>query len=138
MNGATAEPWVRTTRPPNSTSTTTMGRSQNFFRSRMNIHSSTANSLMGGYSCSELPQQVGTGSRLPEHPVRGCAWIAGPLHLVASGEALHEAHRGDQAEEDQTQHQASVDPAQDAADGHPDPVGGREHPRGHHGGHDEG
>src|SRR4029450_9703477 len=44
MNGATAEPEVKTTRPPSRTRQITMGRSQNFFRSRMKDQSSSKNS----------------------------------------------------------------------------------------------
>src|SRR6266511_5133319 len=40
MNGASAEPCANTSSPPTSTSSTTIGRSQNFFRSLMNAHSS--------------------------------------------------------------------------------------------------
>ena len=34
MKGATAVPWVNTTRPPNSATTTSKGSNQNFLRTR--------------------------------------------------------------------------------------------------------
>src|SRR5262249_14821458 len=40
MKGATAEPWVSTTRAPNSTSTSTMGPSHHFLRTRKKSQSS--------------------------------------------------------------------------------------------------
>src|SRR6185503_8930888 len=46
MNGARAEPCANTSSPPTSTSTTRIGRSQSFFRSRMNAQSSLINPPM--------------------------------------------------------------------------------------------
>src|SRR5262245_4411213 len=40
MNGASADPWVNTISMPRRISTNMMGPSQNFFRTRMNCHSS--------------------------------------------------------------------------------------------------
>jgi hypothetical protein len=40
MNGAIAEPWVMTIRPPKTNSMTKIGMSQNFLRARMNVHNS--------------------------------------------------------------------------------------------------
>jgi hypothetical protein len=47
MNGATAEPEVKTIRLPNKTKHRTIGKSQNFFRSFMNPHNSLMNSYIG-------------------------------------------------------------------------------------------
>jgi len=47
MNGATAEPWVRTISVPKSSITTRIGKSQNFFRSLMKAHNSRINSPIG-------------------------------------------------------------------------------------------
>jgi hypothetical protein len=47
MNGATAEPEVKTIRLPNKTKHRTIGKSQNFFRSFMNPHNSFMNSYTG-------------------------------------------------------------------------------------------
>jgi hypothetical protein len=46
MKGATAEPEVNTIRLPSKRRHTTMGKSQNFFRSFMNPQSSATNSIM--------------------------------------------------------------------------------------------
>ena len=45
MNGATAEPWVRTTSPPNNARTIRIGASQNFLRARRNLQSSSTNDM---------------------------------------------------------------------------------------------
>jgi hypothetical protein len=44
MNGATADPEVRTINPPSRTSQMIIGKSQNFFRSFINDHKSIKNS----------------------------------------------------------------------------------------------
>src|SRR4051812_27013610 len=46
MNGATAEPCVRTRSPPKSAITSSTGSSQNFFRVRRNDHSSRGSVVM--------------------------------------------------------------------------------------------
>src|SRR3954466_2855427 len=45
MKGATAEPLVRITRPPNTTIITRIGSSQNFLRARMKRQSSARKSI---------------------------------------------------------------------------------------------
>src|SRR5258708_1143268 len=45
MNGAITEPLVSTTSPPNTTIMTSIGNSQNFFRTRINRQSSTTKSI---------------------------------------------------------------------------------------------
>ena len=45
MNGAIAEPLVRTTSPPNTTIMIRIGNSQNFFRTRINRQSSATKSI---------------------------------------------------------------------------------------------
>ena len=45
MNGATAEPWLRTSNPPKATMVIIMGRSQYFFRTRKNAQSSIRKSI---------------------------------------------------------------------------------------------
>src|SRR3954462_11132112 len=45
MKGATAEPLVRITRPPNTTIITRIGNSQNFLRTRMKRQSSARKSI---------------------------------------------------------------------------------------------
>jgi hypothetical protein len=47
MNGATAEPDVKTTSPPTTTKQKMIGKSQNFFRSFMKDQSSKVNSSIG-------------------------------------------------------------------------------------------
>src|SRR5439155_6666074 len=45
MKGATADPCARMIRPPNTSSSSTMGASQYFLRIRMNAHSSARNDI---------------------------------------------------------------------------------------------
>src|SRR5215471_13182472 len=47
MKGATAEPWLRTTRPPNTTINSSSGNSQNFLRARRKSQNSRRNSMAG-------------------------------------------------------------------------------------------
>src|SRR5438445_5733863 len=98
MNGATADPWVSTIKPPNRRSTTTIGSSQNFFRSFMNAQSSMTNSPIASppppwkYP-SELPGHVRRGAGWPGDAVRRRVGLEAPLHRI-SPEAPHEdTHR---------------------------------------------
>lgn len=54
MNGATAEPWLKMTKPPNITIIRTMGNNQNFLRTLRNNQSSAI--------------------KLNLHSTTGCAW----------------------------------------------------------------
>jgi len=45
MNGATAEPCVKTINPPNSARTSRIGANQNFFLTRVNLQSSLRNDM---------------------------------------------------------------------------------------------
>ena len=58
MKGATAEPDVKTTRPPSRTKQKIIGKSQNFFRSFMNDHSSKRNSPIDSYLHVILNRQL--------------------------------------------------------------------------------
>ena len=46
MNGATADPWVRTINPPNKTKTNKIGSSQYFFLTFKNSQNSLINSML--------------------------------------------------------------------------------------------
>ena len=46
MNGAAAEPWVKTIRPPNTKETTIIGSNQYFFLVRMKAQSSIKNDII--------------------------------------------------------------------------------------------
>ncbi len=47
MKGATADPWVNTSNPPNSAIETMIGNSHNFLRTRRNNQNSLMNDNMG-------------------------------------------------------------------------------------------
>src|SRR5713226_6481113 len=61
MKGATALPFARARRPPNTASMRMMGRSQYFLRIRTKLHSSATKSIIAA-------------SELPGHRVRRRAW----------------------------------------------------------------
>src|SRR5438309_5854164 len=98
MNGATALPLVRTMRPPNSASITRIGRSQNFFRTRINVQSSATNVIVPS---SELVRH-GLGRRAgwsSHDPVRRFRWIATDPQRILAEPPCKDAHRRDGSEE---------------------------------------
>src|SRR5512145_1054929 len=111
MNGATAEPWVRTMRALKSTRISTIGRSQNFFRSLMNAHSSRTNSPISLLPL-ELSQHVRRRSGNPPDPVGLALPVEPPVHRIAAEQAHDQPDRGDDAVEHHTEQDARVDPRQ--------------------------
>src|SRR5437867_1845726 len=122
MNGATADPCVSTIKPPNSRSTTTIGSSQNFFRSRMNAQSSRTNSPIFNSPSLELPGHVGAGSGGLEDAIRRRDGIEASMHRISPEPPHDDAHRRRDAVEDHGEENARVDPSQRLADRHPDPM----------------
>src|SRR5947199_10676931 len=100
MNGATADPCANTIKAPNSSSTATIGSSQNFFRSCMNAHISTKNSVMVPPAWLELAAQVRWSSRFPADAVRFGGAIEPAMKLIVAEEAHHEAQRRDHVQKD--------------------------------------
>src|SRR5688572_24801837 len=119
MNGATTDPCVNTIRLPSSSMATMIGRSQNFFRSRMNAQSSRANSPMIISSSSELSQHVTGGAGGPHHAVGIDVEREAPSHGVAAPQTHHQRERGDQSIEQDPEDDSRVDPAQGGAQCHP-------------------
>src|SRR4051812_23536725 len=104
MKGATAEPLVRTTKPPKITAITTMGSSQNLRRTFMKVQSSLMNSPM---TASELVMECArprTG-RSPDDPIarsRGIkAEIEWPFATCAHDKSGWGHHRIEQQSHDQ-------------------------------------
>src|SRR6185369_13292630 len=98
MNGATADPWVSTMSPPNSTRISTIGRSQNFFRSRMNAQSSTTKSPISLLPL-ELPHHVRGRSRRAPDAIGLARPLEGSTHRVTARETHHQPERRDDAVE---------------------------------------
>src|SRR6185503_8325254 len=132
MKGATAEPCVNTSRVPTSTSTRTIGRSQNFLRSFMKAQSSRTNSAMDlspPIRRSELPVHVGAGARRLRDAIALGRRIMSPAHRILAAETPDEPHRRDEAVEDDAKEDSRIDPSQRLAHRHPDPVDGGQDPR---------
>src|SRR5690348_4935637 len=81
MNGATADPLASTMREPNTASIRSRGRSQYFFRTRMNVHNSATKSI------------IIQSSELARHRVRRWAWRI-TLNPVGKGVALEPQPQG--------------------------------------------
>src|SRR6266849_792411 len=127
MNGATADPCVSTIRPPNSRRTRTIGSSQNFFRSLMNVQSSRTNSpiarsLLPWKCSSELPGHVGGGSGRLGDAVRRRIGLEAPVHRISPEPPHEDAHRRHERVEDDGEDDARVDPPQGLSYRHPAPV----------------
>src|SRR5438552_12227211 len=77
MNGATTDPLVRTTRPPNTAMTTSSGMSQNFLRARMN-------------PIRSLIKDIGTSERLLERIDGGALLVLlDPIAIAPLASAPH-------------------------------------------------
>src|SRR6185369_10303585 len=109
MNGATADPWVSTMSPPNSTRISTIGSSQNFLRSRMNAHNSTAKSPIS-FLPSELSQHVRGRPRLAPYPICLPGALELPAHGVVTDEPHQQAERCDDDVEDHPEDDPRIDP----------------------------
>src|SRR3546814_11465567 len=97
MNGATAEPWVSTTRPPNSTITSSIGSSQNFLRIRRNRHSSARKDI----GVSELigHGRAGVGLGVARDPVAGGVGLEAPVQRILAEQPQQQRRRGHPGEE---------------------------------------
>src|SRR3546814_10513698 len=93
MNGATADPWVSTTRPPNSTITSSIGSSQNFLRIRRNRHSSARKDI----GVSELigHGRAGVGLAVARNPVAGGLGIEAPVQRILAEQPQQQRRRGE-------------------------------------------
>src|SRR5262245_21165936 len=98
MKGATAEPWVSTTKAPNTAITSRSGSSQYFLRAPINSHNSCRNSI--AMSSKQVLSAVGggTGGRA-HHPVA----VAPPLRIDPQG--VLSAHPHDQRGRQHAEHE---------------------------------
>src|SRR5262245_60924220 len=96
MNGATAEPWVNTTSAPKSTSTSTIGPSHHFFRTRRKSQSSRGNDGCAGLGMHmKCPVVVARLSTLDEASPR---LAAPPRPVLSSRHGTVDAARGSDAD----------------------------------------
>src|SRR5882724_7977009 len=142
MNGATADPCVSTIRPPNRSRTTMIGRSQNFFRSRMNAQNSRTNSLISksllrSSGSLELSGHMGRGPERLDDPIRLGPRLKAPLHQIMPAQSHDDTHRRHEPVEDHGQDDPRIDPRENLPDLHPDPVWVRQAARKHQRGTNE-
>src|SRR4051812_8483909 len=97
MKGAMAEPWASTIRPPNRTSMTSIGRSQNFFRTLRKFQNSVRKAmavplklvLEGGGAVRAL-DPVGLGGGIAFQPQRiGAAQTQQPARRYDGEDVQH-------------------------------------------------
>src|SRR3972149_1893236 len=123
---ASAEPWVKAIRNPNSPSTITMGASHHFLRTlRKSQNSRTSSVMIFSRPRSESPLHGALGilQRPARHPVTRPIPKAA-VEGVASRKAHQEADRGHHQEIHEAEDEARVDPGQDVRAPHPHPVDG--------------
>src|SRR5688500_10408733 len=97
MKGASAEPCAKTSSEPTRKSTTRIGSNQNFFRSRMNAHSSLTKLLdwLMESPMSKLPVQI-TGRREVTRGSNSCR--SARDQRIAPDRSTDKAHRRDHDE----------------------------------------
>src|SRR6185503_8333217 len=79
MNGATAEPWVKTTRSPRSASITKIGPSHHFLRTLMKAHSSPIRPSFSRDSSNAMLRTSLPSVELEQRP---------PVHVLPQGGLL--------------------------------------------------
>src|SRR5688500_565998 len=122
MNGATAEPWARTSRPPSTTLITMIGSSQNLRRAPRNFHIWTTKS-MGRYLLVHVPETVvGRTGRVALHPIALGGGVELARHGVAPDDPHHHAGGGKDAEKDHPENDRADDGIHERAELHPGAV----------------
>src|SRR6516164_4752729 len=114
MNGATAEIWLNTTRPPSSSITSMMGSSQYFLRTLRKAHSSIRTDIGAPRSEHVLQAlRLRTGRRAMD-PVARRLRIPLEAQQVLAREAQQQRGRGDDDEEQDAHDDGVHDPVQQA------------------------
>src|SRR5947199_955578 len=119
MNGATAEPCVKTIRLPRKTSAMMMGSNQNFLRSLIKAHSSPSMSNIEILLRSKLPQHVRARPGAAQYSIGVARFLIISPHGVLPRQPHGPPHRRDQSKKDAAQDNSCVDPAQGVAQDHP-------------------
>ena len=98
MNGATADPWLRTTNPPKTAIMTITGNSQNFLRILMNAQSSVKKSMLI-FLLNRLKLLAHGFRRRPWgvafNPVTFGTWIEPPVEGVLANHPHDQGNGGD-------------------------------------------
>src|SRR6266851_4931424 len=128
MNGATAEPLVRTINPPKTAMTMNTGRSQNFLRTRRKAQNSRRKLTI---DASELVLECfgSRAGRLANDPIAVRRRIECSPHRVLAGEPHEEADRGNADIEQDPEEDRADDEMQQQAEFRPEPVERRENAR---------
>src|SRR5215471_20569688 len=129
MNGATAEPLVRTINPPKMAMTTNTGRSQNFFRTLRNAQNSRRKPTIDASELVFEGLRLGTG-RFADDPIALRRRLERPPHRVLAGEPHEEADRGDADIEQDREDERADDQVQQQPQFCPEAVERRENARG--------
>src|SRR5436853_3865841 len=98
MNGAIAEPCAKTSREVTRASATTMGTSQNFFRSFINSQNSFTNSNIVSSSRSKLMRHMRSRPDAASNPVCRRLLVKFAIHCVIAGQCHTQSHRRQQGE----------------------------------------
>src|SRR5436190_7691919 len=121
MNGATAEPWVSTSSPPNATIMMRIGSSQNFLRARMKRQSSARKSI--AFPLELILHGFGGGPRwAPVDPVAVRVGLPLEPQRVLSQDPPDEADGQHRAEEHQSHHDRIHYPMQQKCKLEPKPI----------------
>src|SRR4026209_614636 len=118
MNGATAEPEVKTRRLPSKTMHAIIGNSQNFFLSFKKPQSSNKNSTMTHLHNRALAApglillcEMRCRPGLPNHTVACRIRLQPPAHRIFSQPSSDKSNRGDDTKKNQPQDDPRIDPA---------------------------
>src|SRR3989442_809573 len=122
MNGAMAEPWARTSSDVTRASATTMGTSQNFFRSFIKSQNSFTNSNIVSSNRSKLMRHMRSRPRVASNPVCRGFPVKFAIHCVIAGQFHQQSHRSQQGEIKGAEDDSRVDPAEQVSCRHPYPV----------------
>src|SRR5262245_631921 len=118
MKGATAEPWVSTTRAPNTAITSRSGSSQYFLRAPMNSQSSCRNSIAA--ASKQMLHAVGRRSRRRTHdPVALTTPARIDAQRIFSAQAHDQRRRKHAEQENGPHHDRRHDMVQQNADPEP-------------------
>src|SRR5215469_8186852 len=118
MKGATAEPWLNTTRPPNMAITIKRGSSQNFFRTRRKCQSSCRNSM--STPSEQMLHAVGVRPRRrTSDPVRLTGLASTDSQGIAPTHSHDQGGRKNSEEEDQAEQNRRHNVVHQLADSEP-------------------
>src|ERR1041385_3932827 len=126
MNGATAEPLVSTTRPPNRTIIKKIGSSQYFLRTSTKRQSTARKSIVRPLEL--ILHRLGSGTRrLPDDPIAVAFGLTFQAEQVPAHRPHHKPRRQHRDKEQQPHTKGSDIVVEHQADLEPDPMERPEH-----------